>query len=863
MSKDYRSREERRKALQDSNPAKKKKKNTNWKKMIISAILIFGALSVLGVVVIAATSPKLDPKKLETPVSSKIYDMNDEEVSLFSGSEKRIKVKISEVPPEVQNAFIATEDLRFRKHFGVDIRRLFGATLANVKEGFGAEGASTITQQVVKNTLLTDEKSLTRKIREAYLAIQLEQKYSKDQILEMYLNKIYFGSNAYGVATAAKVYFDKNLEDLEVHEAALLAGLPKAPSAYNPFEFPEKAEHRRNVVIGLMEQHGLISKEEADKAKKIPVKESLNEGNVKEASKYDAYLAQVAKELEKMEGMEDVNVFTDGLKIYTNLDPKAQEATENVLKAKLEGENKLLQSGVTLVDTQTGAIRAVGSGRGVKMSSFFASGIERQPGSTIKPVLDYGPAIENFKWNTGYILKDTPVKVNGATINNYNDQNVGDISMRQALVESKNTTAVRAFMEVGEEKAVDFANKLGIGLDKAYPSYAIGGFEGGTSPLKLAGAYAAFGNEGVYNKPTTIRKIVFPDGDEMKRESDPKPAMKDYTAYMITDMLKDVMTRGTGTKANIPSLNLAGKTGTTNFDRDTINETGMPSDATKDAWMAGYTTSYTAAVWTGYEKVKDDETNEPLYLDGRTQNFSKDIFRDIMSQLNHKGTDFKKPTSVIEVALEKGTGKRASEFTPDDQKRVELFVKGADLPEVSDEYEKPSGIEGLEAKYEEKKNEIKVKWDYKGKKDIVFKVSASLDGAPMQELATLKEKKFSVPNAVPGGTYTFQVIAVDEESGQASEPASTSITIPGAPEPEEPEQPEQPGTPPPGQEPGTPPPGQEPGTPPPGEEPGTPPPGQEPGMPPPGTEPGEGEQGGGEGQDGGQQSPVPGFPFSQ
>ncbi|MFC7370552.1 PBP1A family penicillin-binding protein [Fictibacillus iocasae] len=860
MSKDYQSRQERRKSLQDSKPAKKKKRTVNWKRTAIAAVLIFGLLSVLTVGAIAATSPKLDPKKLETPVSSKIYDMNGEEVSMFSGSEKRIKVKINEVPPQVQNAFIATEDVRFRKHFGVDIRRLFGATLANVKEGFGAEGASTITQQVVKNTLLTDEKSLTRKIREAYLAIQLEQKYSKDQILEMYLNKIFFGQGAWGVATASKVYFDKELDELEVHEAALLAGLPKAPSTYNPFENPEQAEQRRNVVLSLMEKHGLITKEEAQKAKNIPVKESLREGKVQEASKYDAYLAQVAKEIEKMEGMEDVNVFTDGLKIYTNLDPKAQEATETVLKNKLEGENKHLQSGVTLIDTQTGAIRAVGSGRGVKMSSYFASGIERQPGSTIKPVLDYGPAIENFQWNTGYILKDTPVEVNGATINNYNDRNVGDISMRQALVESKNTTAVRAFLEVGEDKALDFANKLGMNLDNAFPSYAIGGFNKGISPLKLAGSYAAFGNEGVYNKPTTIRKIVFADGEELKNESEPKAAMKDYTAYMITDMLKDVMTRGTGTKANVPSLNLAGKTGTTNFDKKTINETGMPSDATKDAWMAGYTTTYTAAVWTGYEQLKDGETKEPLYLDGRTQHFSKEIFRDIMSQINHKGTDFKKPSSVIEVALEKGSGKRASEFTPDEEKRYELFVKGANIPEVSDEYEKPAGIEGLEAKYEEKKNQIKVKWNYKGKKGVVFKVSASLDEGPMQELSTLKDKKFNVPNVIPGGSYTFQIIAVDEETGTASEPATTSITIPG--EPAEPEQPEQPDTPPPGQEPGTPPPGQEPGTPPPGQEPGTPPPGQEPGTPPGDDDGGEGN--GGDGGNGGQGSPVPGFPpFSQ
>ncbi|MFG6495001.1 PBP1A family penicillin-binding protein [Fictibacillus sp. UD] len=848
MSKDYRSRMERRQSSDGSKPAnktktKKPRGGRNWKKTLLLLAVILGILGLLTVGVIAATSPKLDPKELETPVSSKIMDMNDKEVSLVAGDEKRIRVKINEIPEPVQNAFIATEDVRFRQHSGIDVRRIAGAAFANVREGFGAEGASTISQQVIKNTVLTNEKSLTRKIREAYLSVQLEQKYSKDQILEMYLNKIYFGNGAYGIATAAKVYFDKDVSELEVQEAALLAGLPKAPSYYDPTRNPKESEHRRNVVLNLMAQHKFISKEEAEKAKSIPVKDMIEKGDVKtETRPYDAYIKQVMDDIKDIEGIEEADLYSSGLKIYTNLDTKAQQATEDVLRAKLEGRNELLQSGVALVDTKTGAIRAVGSGRGGKLSNYYSSKINRQPGSTIKPILDYGPAIENKKWNTGYILKDEPVELKDITINNFNDKNVGDISMRQALVESKNTTAVRAFQEVGPEEATDFANKLGFDLDPdtTYPSYAIGGFEGGISPLTLAGAYTSFGNGGVYSKPTTIRKVEFPDGRVVEVDPEPKAAMKDYTAYMITDMLKDVMDRGTGREANVNGLNLAGKTGTTNFSKDDRDKYGLPSKATKDAWMAGYTPTYTAAVWTGYEKI-----GEGLYLNDNEADYSKQIFRDIMSQLDHKNTDFKKPKSVTEVAMEKGTGKRASEFTPDSEKIIELFVKGTDLPGVSDKFEKPSTIKGLEAKFNENKNEIEVKWKYEKKKGVTFKVLASYNDGPMQERATINDTKFVVPSPAPG-KYSFQVIAVDSENNTQSEPAETSITI-EAPEGEGPPPGEgEPGTPP-GQEPGTEPPSEgEPGTEPPSEgEPGTPP-GQEPGTEPPS----EGEPGTPPGQDG-------------
>ncbi|MCQ6265990.1 PBP1A family penicillin-binding protein [Fictibacillus sp. WQ 8-8] len=785
MSNEYRSRQERRQVSGGGNNQPKKKKRFPLFKAIISFLIIMFLIGTATVGVIMAKSPKLDPEKLKTPLSSQIYDKDGKKVSSLFSEENRVKAGIADIPPNVRDAFVSVEDVRFYKHPGVDVRRIFGAAFANLTGGFGSEGGSTITQQVVKNTILTNQKSLTRKIQEAYLAIKLEQKYSKEQILEMYLNKIYFGHGAYGIGTAAKTYFDADkLDQLKLHQVALLAGLPKAPSNYDPLTHPKEAEQRRNVVLGQMQKYGFITKAEADKAKATPVTDGLRKGKLQETRVHEAYLQQVIKDLHKIKGMEDVDVFADGLKIYTNMDTKAQETTEDVLQnaSFLRNENKKLQSGIAIVDTKTGGIRAIGSGRDENlMSAYYASGNPRQPGSTIKPILDYGPAIDNMKWDTGHILKDTPVTINGATINNFNNEQFGEVTMRKALEKSENTPAVRTFLEVGESKAVDFANKLGIKIDSAPPAYAIGGFQKGITPLNLAGAYAAFGNEGVYTEPTTIRKIEFPNGQVVKPETKPVAAMKDYTAYMITDMLKGVMRSGTGIMANVPGLNIAGKTGTTNLPKEIREQYGIPKSATNDAWMAGYTTSYSAAVWTGYNKYKDEDGVH--YLDTNQKNYSKLIFKEVMSRLNHSNTDFKKPNSVVDVTLEKGTHKKASEFTPDDQKTTELFVRGTEPSEVSNKYEKPASIEGLTAKYDDKSKSIDVKWNYKGGKGkTVYKVAASVDGAAAAE-QTISDKKFTVPNAEPGKTYTFQIAAVETDTGKESDPAQTSVTVPGEQQP--------------------------------------------------------------------------------
>jgi penicillin-binding protein 1A len=659
------------------------KKRALWIRRTAIMTLIFflfsGTFSGAMIYAYVNETPKLTKEDLQDPQSSVIYDMNDQFVTYVARTERREYAKIEDIPHLVQQAFISTEDIRFRDHFGVDIKRIFGAALANLQDGFGAEGASTITQQVVKNSVLSSDKTIKRKVQEAYLAIQLEQKYTKDEILEMYLNKIYFGEGAYGVATASKIYFNKPLDELSPSEAALLAGLPQRPSDYNPFVNPEKAEERRNTVLGLMHKNEAITKEQMEKAISTPIADIL----VKDRSnrlKYESFIQQVIKEL-KEKGISEQAIYEGGLKIYTTLDPKAQAHTEKVLSTNeyIQYPNDELKAGVVLLDTKTGAIRAIGGNRTKEEEDIaggfnYATDITRQPGSTIKPILDYGPAIEHLKWPTYKPFKDEPLKIGDKEFSNWDDEFHGDISMRESLVWSYNIPAIKTFLEVGPKEAMSFAGKLGIQLKDAPPAYAIGGFTYGPSPLKIAGAYAAFGNKGVYHAPSTLRKVKFPDGFEKEYEVKPVAAMHDYTAYMITDMLKDAVQHGTGAIAAVPGLEVAGKTGTTNIPDGLDIE-----DGASDSWFAGYTTNYTAAVWTGY-----DRTTAEQYLTPNDQKISRYIFKSIIAEVSKgkKTPGFKKPSSVEEIYINKDTGFiTQNKFGPNVIK--ELIVKGTSTADIT------------------------------------------------------------------------------------------------------------------------------------------------------------------------------------
>lgn len=788
MSDNMNTRAGRRRAREQIRKEKQPKKRGLFKRLMLiglSLFLVAAVVVIISVITIIAKAPEIDPAKLDFPQAAEIFDNDGESISQLTAAENRIRVQLDEVPDVVKDAFIATEDVRFYDHMGVDVRRMGGALLANITGGFGSEGASTITQQLVKLAIIENpEKTISRKVQEQYLAVKLEQQYTKDQILEMYMNIIFLGNSAYGVGKGAATYFDKDISELTTEDAAILAAIPRRPSYYDPFKHPENVEKRRNLVISLMEQHGKITKEEAERAKSVAIEDQIKHGK-KDDNPYQAFIDVVLSEVENMEGMTTEDLYTGGLKIYTTLDRKAQDHVEAVLQTEqfIKGypNNEDFQAGVTVVDTKTGAIKAIGSGRHkteVQRGFNYATDIRKQPGSTIKPIVDYAPAIEYKQWGTGQIIVDEPHSyTNGPAIRNYSRNYDGPVTMRKALTKSLNIPAIKALQAVGTEQAQKFAEGIGIPFEDEpmTEAYGLGGFKTGISTVDLAGAYAAFGNEGIYHEPYTVRKIEFPNGHVIDTVSEPVVAMKDYTAYMVADMMKSVVREGTGTRANISGLPLAGKTGTTNFADETKKKYKIPSDGVPDSWFGGFTTNYSIAVWTGYDRF-----GEKNYLNSNDRRLAMQIFKSVMTELS-KGkdtSDFKQPNSVVKVGIEKTTGKLPGPFTPESEIVYELFVRGHEPTEVSNAYTEIPAPNNVSASYNEEADQIQLSWAYPDVDSISFKVLQSVDGSHFEPVYSGKELTFTITQPKEGSTYDFQVIAfLDDSPTIESDPATVQVQV--------------------------------------------------------------------------------------
>ncbi|PEE96923.1 penicillin-binding protein, partial [Bacillus thuringiensis] len=473
MSENYRSREERRQVKKNKQPAAKKQKpkgkTSFFRKFLISCLLVGIVGLVTGVAtffVMIKDAPKLEKAKLVNPLSSKIYDKDGKLIYEY-GKEKRTNIMYGQIPKLVENAFLATEDARFYEHSGVDFKGTARAVLVSLKGDYGSQGGSTITQQVIKNYFLSMEKTSKRKAQEIYLAYKLEQQYSKHEILEMYLNKVYLGNRSYGIATAVQNYYGKELRDLTLPEVAMLAGLMKAPNNYDPTKEQniKKATERRNVVLQLMNRHGYITKKEMEDASKIPVTEGLKKATEQKEMPYPAFMDAVVKEVEKE--MPDANIGSDGLEIYTTLDPKAQDFADKLLNSGIINyPNEKFQGAFTFMDTKTGEVRAIGSGRGENKAVFkghnIAIELNRSAGSTMKPIFDYAPAIEYLKWATYHQIDDSPYKYStGQEVRNADRKHLGPITMRDALKTSRNIPAIKTAKEVGINKSKAFSEKLG------------------------------------------------------------------------------------------------------------------------------------------------------------------------------------------------------------------------------------------------------------------------------------------------------------------------------------------------------------------------------------------------------------------
>lgn len=663
----------------------------------------------------------------------------------------------------------------------------------------------------MKNSFLQNEKKLKRKAQEAWLAFQLERKYSKEEIFEMYFNKMLMSGRIYGFGTAAQYFYGKELKDLSLDEEALLAGLVQRPNAYNPLKNPELAKKRRNTVLGLMHQHGKISKAEMEEAQQLDVQAGLADDTTRQSfagSKYDAFLDVVINELENNG---DGTAMAEGIKVYTTLDPNAQKVVENVMNDDSNFPTEEIQSGVAVIDTKTGAIQAVGGGRNygaIRGWNYAEDLTNNQPGSTMKPLIDYGPAIEYLKWSTGQTLVDEPITYTGTkqTITNWDGRYMGAITARKALYASRNVPAVKTLQEVGIEKAKEFVGRLGIKTDDLYESDAIGGGAITISPIQMAASYAAFGNNGVYTDPHSITKIVYRDGKTSKNYTpEPKVAMSDYTAYMVTDMLRDVVGNkpdASGTAANVPGLDIAGKTGTTNYSVEDFSKYNLPNTSVPDSWFAGYTTNYSIAIWSGYEKHFDPITTwEERRL---PQNLFKTIMQEISASV--ETASFKKPSTVVEATIEVGSNplRLASNYTPSELRQTELFVRGTEPTEVSSVYEVPalSTPYNVTASLDLEGQSINISWEHDTMLNpetdeplpTSFEVSATREGGESIALGTTDSKGLTVSNTLEEGNYTISVVAIVD--GTRSEPGTTSFQIVGTPEEEpdveEPEEVEEP-----------------------------------------------------------------------
>ncbi|WP_251032863.1 transglycosylase domain-containing protein [Bacillus sp. ISL-7] len=601
----------------------------NWKKWHLLQILVLSVLvlvlSFFGLLYYFSKDADISGLKNELPQATVFYDVNENVASKVSAN-KNEGVSIKQVPDSLKTAIIAIEDHRFYQHNGVDLIGTSRALIRDLKAGGMVEGGSTITQQLTKNTLLTSQKTLNRKMEEVFLALQIEREYSKPEILQMYLNQIYFGNGAWGIKTAASKYFAKEVKDLTISESALLAGLIKAPSALNPYEHMEKATERRNLVLTQMRKQGYISSRQYEKAKHEKVVLNYRGGDPFRG-KFPYYVDQVLDEAINQYGLSQDKLLTGGYQIYTELEPTMQTAMEKTYQNDTlfpKGKDRLIQSGGVLVDPKTGGIRAIVGGRGKHTFRGYnrASQLEAQPGSSFKPLAVYTPALENG-WGMTDMLKDEPMTFGDYQPSNYDHQYAGEVPMYEAVKESKNVSAVWLLNELGIEEGLDSIKRFGISLDKndRNLSLALGGLHKGVSPLNMAEAFAVFPNHGVRVTTHAIKKIVDADGNviaewKTKKERVTTKAVTDN----MTTMLLGVVEQGTGSAAQIPGRETAGKTGSTQVPIKGIN-------GVKDQWFVGYTPQLVGAIWVGYDKTDANHYVTPISNKG-----SAVVFREVMTE---------------------------------------------------------------------------------------------------------------------------------------------------------------------------------------------------------------------------------------
>lgn len=697
-----------------------------WKKIVI-VLLILAIFMILAFTAFCAyivlTTDDFVPDKLSQSESTIMYDNKGNEFTTLGVMtddilQKREKISYDEFPQVLVDALIATEDSRFFQHNGVDLARFLKASALQLL-GKDAGGASTLTMQVSKNNF-TDTtshgiKGIIRKFRDIYVSVfQIEKNYTKQEIIEFYLNDNCMGETNYGVEQGSQYYFGKSARDLSLTEAALLVGLFQSPNGYNPYVYPEKAETRRNTVLNLMVRHGYITKEEADIAKSIPVESLLSGDGGKELDQYYGFSRTVYEEAIKLTGLDP---YVTPMKIYTTLNIDVQDGINKALAGEtVKWKDDVVQAGIAVTDVNTGAVIAIGAGRNrtTSQSFNFATQARRQPGSTAKPLFDYAPGIEFENWSTYQLFTDEKWSyTNGPEVNNWDNKYSGLMTMKSALAVSRNIPALKAFQSLNKSKILEFVTSLGIEPEVEngflHEAHAIGGFTG-VSPLQMAVAYASFANGGYYIEPYTITKIeIRSTGEVFEYKHQKNRVMSEATAYLMNNMLVYAVNNGFNGGAKLSGVQVAAKTGTSNYSKEYVKEKGL-SSSINDLWTVAYTPEHSIALWYGYERASKEYQHSRTGYNTQKEN----IMRAVMKYIPKTSKTFKVPGTVVSVDVEKGTwpAMLPSAYTPSDLITKEVFIKGTEPTEVSPRFAQFDNVTNIRYDYSISSGKIRLNWDY-------------------------------------------------------------------------------------------------------------------------------------------------------
>ena len=680
---------------------KKKRKRRRFRFFYwLTILFVLGALTVFVAGIgfcyyIVKSAPEYNIDKMFNKESTRIFDSRGNLIASL-GTEQRQKVKYEDLPQVLVDAIIATEDSRFFQHNGFDAPRFIKASISQVL-GHGGGGASTLTMQLSKLAFTSTESrgfdGIVRKFTDIYMAVfKMEKNLTKEEIIEYYVNTPCMGGSIYGVQQASRYYFGKDVQDINLVEAAQLAGMFQSPNGYNPYNNPNDANARKNTVLYLMKRHGYITEDEYQAGISREIKTMLKGGSTS-VNEYQGFIDTVVQEVIDLTGNNPYDVPMD---IYSTMNKEKQDAINNFYKDYDFPDDKF-EVGIGVVENKTGAILAVGAGRN-KTSAMtlnvatFSGQTKRMPGSTAKPIVDYGPAIEYENLSTYGPFIDDKTPYGGGNMRNFNGSYSGFMTMRDCLKKSINTCALQAFRLTTNEQKKEFAGKLGVVFNEEVipDSYAIGAWNG-VSPVQLASAYTAFGNNGKRSTPHSFTRLVYRETEE---EYTPKikteQVMKPTTAYMIAN----VLTSATSSKVRVSGTQVATKTGTTSYDTKLLRSYGLSTSVIPDSWTSSFTSDYAMAIWIGYvDGLTDDNVDNGYYmLNGKATTWRINIQAELAPEIYETNAKFTNPggLSSYKVELETIPAKSPSAYTPSDFISSYLFVGNTGPSETSDRFSKLS-----------------------------------------------------------------------------------------------------------------------------------------------------------------------------